>query len=142
MSSVRVVEYDGKPADDRRVAACCWPRRIRAERRDAGRIRRSGSGIGHHGAPGNTGLAHGPRSPVGASTDLMDQAWWSPGLTHPDGSAAFALWFTGGIFVDKDGRRFVNESAAYDRLGREIIRRDARRAPSAAVLDDLRQPGR
>ena len=32
------------------------------------------------------------------------------------------MCFTGGIFVDEAGRRFVNESAAYDRLGREIIR--------------------
>lgn len=51
----------------------------------------------------------------------MGEAWWSPGLTHPDGRSAFALWFTGGIFVDDDGRRFVNESAPYDRLGRAVI---------------------
>ncbi len=25
-----------------------------------------------------------------ADTDLMDQAWWSPGRTHPDGRSAFA----------------------------------------------------
>ena len=73
------------------------------------------------GAPGNTGLAHKAAIAAGASTDLMDQAWWSPGLIHPDGRAAFALCFTGGIFVDRAGRRFVNESAAYDRLGREIF---------------------
>lgn len=60
---------------------------------------------------------------VGADVDLMDQAWWSPGLTHPDGRSAFALWFTGGIFVDQDGKRFVNESAPYDRLGRAVIER-------------------
>jgi len=35
--------------------------------------------------------------------------------------AAFALWFTGGIFVDDAGRRFTNESQAYDRLGRDIL---------------------
>ena len=63
---------------------------------------------------------------AGADTDLMDQAWWSPGLTHPngahpEGSSAFALWFTGGIFVNDDGKRFVNESAAYDRLGRAVL---------------------
>jgi 3-oxosteroid 1-dehydrogenase len=52
---------------------------------------------------------------------LMDQAWWSPGMTHPDGRSAFALRFTGGIFVNQDGDRFVNESRAYDRAGREII---------------------
>jgi len=42
----------------------------------------------------------------------MDQAWWSPGLTHPEGNSAFALWFTGGLFVNNAGQRFVNESAA------------------------------
>jgi 3-oxosteroid 1-dehydrogenase len=70
---------------------------------------------------GNQGLAHLAGIEVGADTDLMDQAWWSPGLTHPDGRSAFALWFTGGIFVDREGKRFVNESAPYDRLGREIV---------------------
>jgi 3-oxosteroid 1-dehydrogenase len=74
------------------------------------------------GCPGNVGLAHLAAVAVGADTDLMDQAWWSPGMTHPDGRSAFALWFTGGIFVNQDGRRFVNESAPYDRLGREVIR--------------------
>lgn len=73
------------------------------------------------GAPDNTGAAHEAAVRADADTDLMDQAWWSPGLIHPDGSAAFALWFTGGIFVDGSGRRFVNESAPYDRIGRAII---------------------
>ncbi|MFI5714294.1 FAD-binding protein [Nocardia sp. NPDC051750] len=75
------------------------------------------------GPPGNQGRAHQAGITAGADTDLMDQAWWSPGLTHPDGRSAFALWFTGGIFVDQDGRRFVNESAPYDRLGRAAIER-------------------
>ncbi|MFI1462321.1 FAD-binding protein [Nocardia carnea] len=75
------------------------------------------------GSPGNQGRAHEAGIAAGADTDLMDQAWWSPGLTHPDGRSAFALWFTGGIFVDQDGRRFVNESAPYDRLGRAAIDR-------------------
>lgn len=70
---------------------------------------------------GNRGLAHQAGIAAGADTDLMDQAWWSPGLTHPDGTSAFALWFTGGIFVDDHGRRFVNESAAYDRIGRTVL---------------------
>ena len=52
---------------------------------------------------------------------MLDQAWWSPGFSHPDGRSAFSLWFTGGIFVDQDGRRFVNESAPYDRIGKAII---------------------
>ncbi|WP_101947494.1 FAD-binding protein [Mycobacterium sp. 3519A] len=73
------------------------------------------------GAPANLGLALQAGIAAGAATDLMDQAWWSPGLQHPDGRSAFALWFTGGIFVDQDGRRFVNESAPYDRIGKAII---------------------
>jgi succinate dehydrogenase/fumarate reductase flavoprotein subunit len=74
------------------------------------------------GSPANVGHAHRAAIAVGADVDLMDQAWWSPGLVHPDGRAAFALCFTGGIFVDREGRRFANESAAYDRLGRDILR--------------------
>ncbi|MCV7030990.1 FAD-binding protein [Mycobacterium sherrisii] len=74
------------------------------------------------GGPGSRGLALQAGVAVGADTDLLDQAWWSPGLTHPDGRCAFALWFTGGIFVNQDGNRFVNESQAYDRAAREIIR--------------------
>lgn len=73
------------------------------------------------GCPGNTGAAHQAAIRLGADTDLMDQAWWSPGLTHPDGRSAFALWFTGGIFVNHLGERFVNESAPYDRLGRAVL---------------------
>ena len=73
------------------------------------------------GAPDNVGAAHRAAIRVGAGTDLMDQAWWAPGLIHPDRGAAFALWFAGGIFVNQAGRRFVNESAPYDRVGREII---------------------
>jgi succinate dehydrogenase/fumarate reductase flavoprotein subunit len=65
------------------------------------------------GAPANLGLALEAAMAVGAAVDLMDQAWWSPGLTHPDGRSAFSLWFTGGIFVNDDGRRFVNESGPY-----------------------------
>lgn len=73
------------------------------------------------GPRGNVGKAHEAGIAVGADVDLMDQAWWSPGMIHPDGRAAFALWFTGGLFVNQDGVRFVNESAPYDRLGRAII---------------------
>ena len=73
------------------------------------------------GSPGSRGLALQAGIAAGADIDLMDQAWWSPGMTHPDGRSAFALWFTGGIFVNQNGDRFVNESQAYDRAGREII---------------------
>jgi 3-oxosteroid 1-dehydrogenase len=81
-----------------------------------------GSATDTMGGPGSTGRAHRAAIAAGADVDLMDQAWWSPGMTHPDGRSAFALWFTGGIFVNQQGRRFVNESAPYDRIGRDITR--------------------
>jgi 3-oxosteroid 1-dehydrogenase len=70
---------------------------------------------------GNTGAGLLAGIAAGADVDLMDQAWWAPGLTHPDGRSTFSLWITGGIFVGKDGQRFVNESAPYDRIGRAVI---------------------
>lgn len=91
------------------------------------------------GCCGNTGAAHQAAIRLGAATDLMDQAWWSPGLTHPDGRSAFALWFTGGIFVNQDGERFVNESAPYDRLGRAVLQRmagESMRLPFWMVYDN------
>jgi succinate dehydrogenase/fumarate reductase flavoprotein subunit len=69
----------------------------------------------------------------------MDQAWWSPGFSHPDGRSAFSLWFTGGIFVNQDGQRFVNESGPYDRIGKAIIEQIARGAmtvPYWMIYDD------
>jgi succinate dehydrogenase/fumarate reductase flavoprotein subunit len=74
------------------------------------------------GSGGNTGRGLLAGLAAGGDVDLMDQAWWAPGLTHPDGRSTFSLWITGGIFVGPDGRRFVNESAPYDRIGREVIR--------------------
>jgi 3-oxosteroid 1-dehydrogenase len=70
---------------------------------------------------GNTGAALEAAVAIGADVDLMGEAWWSPGITHPDGSSTFSLWFTGGIFVDGAGRRFTNESAPYDRIGRDAL---------------------
>lgn len=69
----------------------------------------------------------------------MDQAWWPPGLTHPGGRSTFSLWFTGGIFVNSDGHRFVNESGPYDRLGRaalDQIASGAMKLPFWMVYDD------
>ncbi|WP_127782120.1 FAD-binding protein [Rhodococcus sp. X156] len=73
------------------------------------------------GPDGNQGKAIAAGIAIGADVDLMSEAWWSPGVTHPDGRSAFSLWFTGGIFVNDNGERFVNESLPYDRLGREVI---------------------
>jgi succinate dehydrogenase/fumarate reductase flavoprotein subunit len=90
---------------------------MRAEHRVPGQVRDA------MGPAGNLGRAIQAGIDVGAATDLMSEAWWSPGLTHPDGTSTFSLWFTGGIFVGDDGERFVNESWAYDRIGRVVIDR-------------------
>ena len=113
-------------------------RRIRARRGvliASGGFERNETMRAEYGVPGaardamgpetNQGLAIRAGIEAGGDVDLMSQAWWSPGLTHPDGSSTFSLWFTGGIFVDDAGDRFVNESAAYDRIGREVLDRIA-----------------
>ena len=115
----------GRAAPGRRsapAAVCCWrPAASRTTTNFASRYGVPGESRDTMGPWGNQGLAHLAGIAAGADTDLMDQAWWSPGLTHPDGRSAFSLWFTGGIFVNHDGKRFVNESQAYDRLGREVV---------------------
>lgn len=73
------------------------------------------------GAETNLGKAHQAGMDIGADVALMDQAWWSPGLTHPGGRSAFAVLISGGIFVNNAGERFVNESESYDNLGRTVI---------------------
>jgi len=92
------------------------------ERNAAMRARYSvpGEASGSMAPPGNTGRPIEAAMAIGAGVDLMDQAWWSLGLVHPEG-AAFTLGLDGGIFVDQAGRRFINESLAYDRAGREVI---------------------
>ena len=98
-----------------------------------------GDAVDSMGAPSNLGLALEAAMAAGAATDLMDQAWWSPGITHPDGRSAFSLWFTGGIFVGQDGKRFVNESAPYDRIGKAIVEQicsGAMTLPFWMVYDD------
>jgi succinate dehydrogenase/fumarate reductase flavoprotein subunit len=82
-----------------------------------------GTLAGAMGPATNTGQPIVAGMAIGAATDLMDQAWWSPGVRHPDGTFSFSLGYTGGIFVDQTGRRFMNESLPYDRAGREMIAR-------------------
>jgi len=84
-----------------------------------------------HGVPGaadwtmapdgaNTGDAIEAAVRIGASTGLLDQAWFCPGLLTPDGRPAFTLGFRGGLIVDGSGRRFANESLPYDQMGRRM----------------------
>lgn len=71
---------------------------------------------------------------VGADTELMDEAWWCPGMRLADGSAAFTLGFRGGLMVDAGGHRFANESQPYDRMGRAMAA-SPDRVPAFLVFD-------
>ncbi|SEK72227.1 3-oxosteroid 1-dehydrogenase [Blastococcus sp. DSM 46786] len=71
---------------------------------------------------------------LGAATDLLDQAWFCPGILHPDGSAAFTLGFRGGLIVDGHGHRYADESLPYDRMGRQMAAAPDR-VPSWLIFD-------
>lgn len=75
-----------------------------------------------HGAPGNTGDALQAGIAIGAATDLLDEAWYVPGLVQPDGRPTFHTGTRGGIWVNAAGERFVNETRPYDQAGHEIVR--------------------
>jgi 3-oxosteroid 1-dehydrogenase len=111
----------------------------------AGGFERSEATRTVHGVPGDaawsmappdssTGDAARAAVSVGAATDLMDQAWFAPGVATPEGAAAFAVGFHGALVVDRAGKRYANESLPYDRFGREMAA-DAGRVPSYAIFD-------
>jgi succinate dehydrogenase/fumarate reductase flavoprotein subunit len=85
------------------------------------RYRVPGAVLGSMGAPGGSGRPIEAAVEIGAAVDLMDQCWWSPGLTHPDGTSTFTLGLSGGIFVNSVGERFANESLPYDQMGRAVL---------------------
>ncbi|MFE6508434.1 FAD-dependent oxidoreductase [Nocardioides sp. NPDC057767] len=82
----------------------------------------------------NTGEPIAAAVAVGATTELMHEGWWCPGLATPDGQAAFTLGFRGGVIVDQHGRRFANESLPYDQMGRRLSA-EPDRIPAWFVFD-------
>lgn len=75
-----------------------------------------------NGAPQNTGDAIRAGVEIGADTDLMDEAWFVPGVVQPDGLPLFHTGTRGGIWVNGAGERFVNETAPYDQAAHVIHR--------------------
>ncbi|MFD7075010.1 FAD-dependent oxidoreductase [Nocardioides sp. NPDC059952] len=82
----------------------------------------------------NTGEPIAAATAVGATTELMHEGWWCPGLVTPDGQAAFTLGFRGGVIVDQHGHRFANESLPYDQMGRRLSA-EPDRIPAWFVFD-------
>ncbi|MER7015252.1 FAD-dependent oxidoreductase [Saccharopolyspora sp. NPDC000359] len=117
----------------------------------AGGFERSPELRREHGVPGaaeasmapegtNTGEVMLAAVEAGAAVDLMDQAWFCPGLVLPDDRSAFVLGLRGGFVVDGAGQRYANESLPYDRMGREMAKA-GNRVPSYFVFDS-REGGR
>lgn len=81
------------------------------------------------GSDGNTGDAIKIAQDAGASTGLMDQAWWFPAAAPvKPGDPPMVLLaersLPGSFMVDGAGRRFVNESRDYMSFGQQVLARE------------------
>ncbi len=92
---------------------------------NAGNLRNQGDGI-------RIGAA------AGGATALMDQAWWTPVTRLPKADSAWVLVveksLPGGIFVNRNGERFVNEAGPYLDVGRDMY--DGEAVPDAWLIFD------
>jgi 3-oxosteroid 1-dehydrogenase len=91
--------------------------------------------------PGDTGEAIATAMRLGAQTALMDEAWWLPApRTGKFGQSTLdqARQRPRTIYVDADGRRFVNESNSYMEVGKAMYARDktSRAVPCWLIFDD------
>ena len=70
------------------------------------------------GNPYSTGDAISMGQEVGAGVELMDEGWWGPTVVVPGEERARMLVIEkslpGGVMVNKQGKRFVKETAAYN----------------------------
>jgi len=84
-------------------------------------------------SPHSQGDAINMGQSLGAGLRLMDDAWWGPVANVPGEALARMLVveksLPGGIFVNKKGERFVNESLPYADIVRAIYERNEPAAP-------------
>ena len=88
--------------------------------------------------PGDTGEVMQMAMALGADTDCMQEAWWTPGSLLPDGKyGGFHVPGESGkphvIIVGPDGKRVGNEAGAYMEFGQRMYAKGA--VPSFAILD-------
>lgn len=92
-----------------------------------------------NGAPANTGDALLAATAIGADTDLLDEAWFIPGVLQPYGLPLFHTGTRGGVWVNAAGQRFVNETGPYDQSGHAIFKgqttTDVAHVPTRWVFD-------
>jgi len=93
-------------------------------------------------SPCNTGDLIQAAERVGAALHLMDEAWWGPTIVM-EGEDRARMLFTersmpGCIMVNRDARRFVNESVAYTTAVQAMYRQGADgkpNLPAFAIFD-------
>ena len=88
--------------------------------------------------PGDTGEVMQMAMALGADTDCMEEAWWTPGSLLPDGTyGGFHVPGESGkphvIIVGPDGKRVGNEAGAYMEFGQRMYAKGA--VPSYAILE-------
>lgn len=91
--------------------------------------------------PGDTGEILGTAMRLGASTALLDEAWWLPMPADRELAAStlnMARQRPGAILVDAAGQRFVNESNSKMEVGKAMYARDkhSRAVPCWLIVDD------
>lgn len=90
---------------------------------------------------GDTGDAIALGARVGAAFEHMHCAWWTPTYIRPDGVAEALISgksMPGSIFVNSDGRRFVNEAKPYEELTKiqlQVHAREANCLPCFMIID-------
>ena len=92
-------------------------------------------------SPGNTGDAIQMGLALGASLDLMEDAWWGPASLPPNSVPFFHVGeraYPGGIIVNSQGMRFMNESAPYVDAVKDMYRHnqdDSITIPAHFIMD-------
>ncbi|MEZ4642658.1 MAG: FAD-binding protein [Chloroflexota bacterium] len=90
---------------------------------------------------GNTGDAIRLGMEIGASTDLMDDAWWGPSSTPPNAPVMFHVGersYPGAIMVNAAGQRFTNEAASYVDVGHAMYEKhtdEVAHIPATFIMD-------
>jgi 3-oxosteroid 1-dehydrogenase len=91
--------------------------------------------------PGNTGDAIQMGLAIGGQIDLMEDAWWGPASLPPDSVPFFHVGehaYPGGMIVNSQGNRFMNESAPYVDAVHEMYEQNSeacRTIPAHFIMD-------
>lgn len=90
----------------------------------------------------NTGDGIQAAMMIGAKTDMMEHAWWSPAIRVPGKERPYAIFternLPGMVIVNKSGKRFENEAAPYTDGVTEMYRADSphdQAIPAYVVFD-------